>query len=218
MKKHNIVLCSVAGACLLLFVLLLVLVRTVDVAPTGADGVRVGLSTLNGAVLDACGAKDTWDTVTDALMLLSFAVPVCFGVLGLWQLIRRKRFLAVDRELYVILAAYAVMLVVYVLFLFVTVNGAPYLENGELKSSFPSSHTLAVAVILGTGALWAWRHTAKRALRALAAGGAAVFTGLVAVGRLLAGKHWLTDVLAALLLAAALVLAVAAVPPQKKAE
>ena len=218
MTKKQIALWCAAGVCLLAFAVLLILLLTVDVASVGTDGVRVGLSSLNGYFLEKCGVHDVWDAVTDVLMYAAFAVAVCFGALGLWQAMRRKSLRKVDRDLYLIFAVYVLTVGIYVLFVFVTVNTRPFLENGKAESSFPSSHVLCVAAVLGAGAVWCWHHVKSRVWRALIAALAAVWTAVVAAGRLLAGKHWFTDVLAALFLAAAFALAAAALCVPKKTE
>jgi undecaprenyl-diphosphatase len=65
-------------------------------------------------------------------------------------------------------------------------------------SSFPSGHTLSAAAFATTASLCIARLWPRAAAPALAA--AVVWTGLVALSRLVLGVHWPTDVLAALCL------------------
>ena len=67
-------------------------------------------------------------------------------------------------------------------------------------SSFPSGHTLTTAAFSTAAALcvariWPWAGTLAMAL-------AVLWTGLVAVSRLVLGVHWPSDVLAAMCLGA----------------
>jgi undecaprenyl-diphosphatase len=82
--------------------------------------------------------------------------------------------------------------------------GAP-----ETGFGFPSGHTLITSALVGGAALVVWRATARPSLRAAAvvlAGATALAMG---ASRLYLGDHWLTDVLAAYALAAAVLAGVA---------
>ena len=79
MKKKAIA----PGICLILFLLLIVVIKTVDVQAIGPEGTSIGLAGINGAIHDITGVHLTWHKITDYLGLLSIVVAVCFACLTL---------------------------------------------------------------------------------------------------------------------------------------
>ncbi len=79
----------------------------------------------------------------------------------------------------------------------------------DAEPSFPSGHVLVLAAVVLI-ALMLLMPRLGTALRVVAGLAGAIVVAAVAVDRLVVGAHWLTDVLASLLLAAAIVLLVRA--------
>jgi len=194
-----------AGICAVLFLVLTVLVLTVDVRPIGPEGSSIGLAALNGGVFALLGASGIWYEISELLGYIALGTMAFFAGLGAVQLIRRRSLRSVDRDILLMGLCYGVMLGLYILFELVVINCRPILVEGMLEASFPSSHTMLAAAVLGSAAVWAGRHYGG-GLRKVVQLLCAVIALLTAVGRLLSGMHWFTDILAGLLLAAALVL------------
>lgn len=193
----------------LLFVLLLVLVRTADVAAIGPEGTEIGLSRLNAVVRDALGFHPAWYQITQALGGLAIGVAAAFALVGLVQLVRRKSFWRVDREIGALGILYAVVIALYALFEVVVVNYRPVIMPGEehVEASFPSSHTMLVCVVMGSAMLLARQYLSGRGdgvKRAAAEALCALVIVLTVFGRLYAGVHWFTDILSGILLSASL--------------
>ncbi len=204
MKKKSLYwLSGVSG---LLFLLLLALVRTVDVAAIGPEGTSVGLSALNGAVHEATGVSMFWYKLTGVIGYGSIALALCFAVMGLAQFLRRKSLRRVDRPVLALGGLYAAVLALYVFFEHVIVNYRPVLmpDGDGPEASFPSSHTLLACVVLGSAILLLRRYVRDRRRRAVLSAIFAALIALTVVGRLLSGVHWFTDIAASVLLSASL--------------
>lgn len=200
---------TLAGVFAFLFLLLLVLVRTVDVAAIGPEGTQIGLSRLNAAVRDALGFHPAWYRITQAFGALAVGVAAAFALAGLVQLVRRGSFWKVDRELGALGFLYAFVIALYALFEVVVVNCRPVIMPGEehVEASFPSSHTMLICVVMGGAMLLARRYLNGRGnggVRAAAEVFCALVIALTVFGRLYAGVHWFTDILAGVLLSASL--------------
>lgn len=201
--KQNFTLTGIMFAVFAVFTLL---VRFVDVQPIGPDGSSVGFASLNGSVFSLLGSSGSWDKITDLFLLAALLSAVCFALYGLYQLIRRKSFKEVDCSIYVLAGFYVLVAVMYVLFEALSVNNRPVLVDGALEASYPSSHTLIVCSFLTAAALQLKERLKNRNIRAVVMTAVALIIVLTAVGRLLSGMHWLTDILGALVLSSALVM------------
>lgn len=201
--KQNSLLTVLMAAVFAVFTLL---VRFVDVQPIGPDGSSVGFAAINGKLFHALGKSGAWDKITDLFLLAALFSAVCFAGLGLYQLIKRKSFKEVDRSIYVLAGLYVSVAVMYVLFEAVTVNFRPVLADGVPEASYPSSHTLIVCTFLTAAALQLKERIGNKKIRTVVIAAVILIIVLTAVGRLLSGMHWFTDVLGALLLSNALVM------------
>ena len=187
--------------CFLLFILLIVLLKTVDVSAVGPQNSLVGLATLNKMVFDATGFNNFWYKLTEILGYISILVAVFFACLGLCQLIKGKSFKKVDKNLYALLGIYILVGVTYVFFEKVIINYRPIL-NEELEASFPSSHTLLTLCILGTGIIECdYLITDKKINLTLKIIAFAIML-LMVVGRMLSGVHWFSDILGSIIISA----------------
>ena len=203
MKKKFIT----SAVCFGLFLLLILLIKTVDVAAVGPEGTEIGLSKLNVAIHDLFGENLGWYKVTNILGYLAILIALCFAAIGGLQLIRRRSVLKVDKEILLLGCLYVVTVILYVLFEKVIVNYRPILlPDGEgIEASFPSSHTVLSCVILGSGLFLLKRYTKKnRTIQLALTVVFAVMLALIVAGRLISGVHWFTDIVGGLLLSAAL--------------
>lgn len=205
MSKSVKIRFATGGVLFALFILLIILVRTVDVQAIGPQGTAVGLATLNGAVNKALGYDGFWEKFSDVTLYAALAVAVVFAMFGLVQLIARKSLKKTDADLLLMGALYVVVAVLYVLFEVCVVSRRPVMQNGEVEASFPSSHTMVVFAVFAS-AMYQIRCRIKN--RAISAALYALCAGVITVGavaRLFAGVHWFTDILGGLLISGALV-------------
>ena len=204
MKKKIALIGAIAF--LVLFLVFTVLVITVDVQPIGPNGSEVGLATMNGAVADALEYNEIWYNISDYAGYLALLIPVGFALLGLFQVIKRKSLLKVDRHLIILAVFYVAVLCAYITFEIFKVNYRPILVDGVLEASYPSSHTLLSLCITASAIFEA--HLLLKSKKVLLISADILFAtigAVVLVGRLLSGVHWLSDIMGGVLLSGALV-------------
>ncbi len=192
---------------LVVTILFSVLTFVVDRKPIGYDGTSVGFSSINGLFAGSFGYNPVMDTLSDIAMYLSFLVVAAFAFIGVMQLIRGKSLSKVDKTIIGLGILYVIVAVLYVAFDKIPINYRPILQPGEteLETSFPSTHTLVICTVLGSGIVAAKRlFKNEMIVRVLKI----AFIAIMAIGvcaRLFAGVHWLTDIVAGLLFSVTLV-------------
>ncbi len=218
MKKRTLYF-GIAGAGAVLFLLLIVLLKTVDVAAVGPAGTSVGFSHINASFQAAHTFNKTFYTISKLLGVVTLAMAAFFAGAGVVQWITRKKLLKVDLEIRLLAVLYAAILVLYVFFEKVIINYRPMImpDGDAPEASFPSTHTFLVCMIMGS-AIFAFRKMIQNdMLRLIVQILCGVIIVVMIVTRLLCGVHWLTDILGGILLSTALVFAYAgAVTKDKK--
>ena len=199
MKQHTKQLLK-STAFIAAFIGWTVALRYVDVRPIGPNGSLVGFATLNGFVHRLTGVCMPIYTITDWLGLVPVAIGFAFAFLGLIQWIKRKHILRVDWNILMLGVFYLLMLVAYLLFESVVINYRPVLINGYLEASYPSSTTLLTLCVIPT-TMWQLHRRIKRPVfRYIIQTILILFMLFMVVGRLLAGVHWITDIVGGILL------------------
>ena len=197
----------IAGAALLAgFVLWTVLILLVDVQPVGQNGTNIGFAAFNTWFHKITGVHMTLYTVTDWLGLVPILICVCFGVLGLIQLIRRKSLLKVDPDIILLGIYYILVIIGYLFFEMVPINYRPVLIDGHLEASYPSSTTLLVLSVMPTLKFQMDRRSENVNVRKITTAFVILFSAFMVIGRLVSGVHWATDIAGSVLLSAGLFL------------
>ena len=193
------------GSCLLLaFVLWTFMIQTVDVQPAGVHGTNVGFATVNIWFHRLTGVHMGIYTVTDWLGLVPIAVCIGFGMLGLMQWIRRKSIAKVDRDILLLGGYYILVILGYLIFEMIPINFRPILIDGAMEASYPSSTTLLVLSVMPTLLFQVNRRAKSQKVRRITAAFVILFSAFMVIGRLVAGVHWLTDIVGSVLLSAGL--------------
>ena len=94
------------------------------------------------------------------------------------------------------------VLVVYVFFEIWVVNYRPEVGTVSTKASYPSSHVMLFATMLPILIWQIWYYLKHRPTRILLTIILCLLLVVGAVGRLLSGVHWMTDIMASLLISA----------------
>ncbi len=206
MEKKNKKTLVWGASLVLAFVLWTVLVCFVDVRAIGPEGSSVGFATLNGFVHELTGVNWLLYTVTDWLGLIPIATALGFAIFGLVQLIKRKSLWKVDYNILALGVFYIVVMAGYVFFEMVVINYRPTLIDGYLEASYPSSTTMLVMCVMPTAAMQLNLRIKNTVLRRCAIIVMIAFTAFMVIGRLIAGVHWITDIIGGALLSAGVVM------------
>ena len=191
---------------LAVFTLWTFLVCFVDVGAIGPRGSSVGLATLNSFFHELVGVNMLLYNVTDWLGLVPIAVALGFAVLGLFQWIKRKSIMKVDRSLLALGAFYIAVLAVYVLFEIFSLNYRPVLIDGILEASYPSSTTVLTLSVIPTAMMQANERIKNTPAKLIVLLLGFAFSAFMLVGRVLSGVHWISDIIGGALLSAGLAL------------
>ena len=186
------------------FALWTVSIRHIDVQNAGPNGTEIGFAMINVWFHRLTGVHMLIYTITDWLGLVPIIICMCFGVIGLAQLIKRRSLLTVDSDILLLGAYYVVAILGYLLFEMVPINYRPILIDGNLEASYPSSTTLLVLTVMPTLKYQADRRIANPVIREVITVFVIVFTAFMVIGRLISGVHWATDIAGSVFLSSGL--------------
>lgn len=186
------------------FAIWTILIQHVDVQPLGQAGTNIGFATLNGWFHQLTGVHMALYEITDWLSFIPLAVCMGFGGLGAAQLARRKSLLRVDHDILLLGTYYFLVTCAFLLFEAFPINYRPILIHGILEASYPSSTTLLILSVMPTLKYQMDRRATSARIRSAASILIFVFSAFMVIGRLVAGVHWITDIVGGALLAAGL--------------
>ena len=186
------------------FALWTALIQCVDVKAVGQNGTKIGFAEFNVWFHQLTGVHMTIYTITDWLGLVPIFICMCFGVLGLVQLIKRRSLLKVDPDILLLGAYYVLVIACYLIFEMIPINYRPVLIEGRLEASYPSSTTLLVLSVMPTLMFQANRRVSNAMIKKVVSVFVIAFSMFMVIGRLISGVHWATDIIGSVLLSAGL--------------
>ena len=189
----------------LLLILWTALVLFIDVKEIGPENSKVGLSSLNGFFHGLTGVNFSLYLITDWLSLIPVFIVLGFGVFGLAQLIKRKSIKKVDFDILVLGVFYMVTFSFYILFEFVKINFRPILIDGVLETSYPSSTTMLVLCVMSTLITEIDFRIKNLKIKKMLKILTVTFILFMVIGRMISGVHWLSDIIAGVLLSLGLI-------------
>ena len=185
---------------LIAFLLWTVLIRCVDVQAAGPNGTKVGFAAFNLWFHKLTGVHMTIYTITDWLGLVPIGICLCFGAVGAVQLVKRRSLFRVDLDIILLGLYYILVILAYLIFEMIPINYRPILIHGVLEASYPSSTTLLVLSVMPTLKFQIDRRAEKTLVRNVTGKFVIAFSAFMVIGRLIAGVHWATDIIGAVLL------------------
>ena len=198
MKAKRVLLTGVG--LLAVFVLWTILIMSVDVQNVGQRGTAIGVAAFNTWFHRLTGVHMRLYAITDWLGLVPIAVCMCFGILGLAQLIRRRSLFKVDPDIILLGVYYIIVIAAYLIFEMIPINYRPIPIDGYMEASYPSSTTLLVLSVMPTLVLQIKRRFQNKAIRFTVYIFAVSFSAFMVIGRLISGVHWATDIIGSVFL------------------
>lgn len=190
-NKKNIVLTVIMT---ILSIIYTIIVKCVDVKAIGPNKSKVGLATLNKGFKDIVGSNMTIYKVTEILGLLVLLIVGIYALIGLYQLLKRKNILKIDREIIILGIFYVLMILTYIFFEKFIINYRPILIDNELEASYPSSHTILAICTCISSLIVSKKYLSEKYLK---------ITNIITIillfsvflGRMFSGVHWLSDII-----------------------
>jgi len=202
MKKKKLRLSVILFVVCIIYILL---VKYVDVAPIGPEGSKVGFSTMNQFFKNLFDYKEGWYKATQYIGVLPFLLVGFYGLNGLMQFIKKKDIMEVDDHLLLLAVFYVMVAATYFLFEQVIINYRPFIINGELEASFPSSHTMLALCVCFTSLMISKYYIKSDLTRQIVDMITWVVMIVLVVGRVISGVHWMSDIIGGILISSFLV-------------
>ena len=186
------------------FITWTILIQKVDVKTLGVNGTNIGFATINCWFHKLTGVHMMLYTITDWLVLIPIFICMIFGVMGLVQLIQRRSLLKVDYDIIFLGIYYVIVIFGYLIFEMIPINYRPILIEGFMEASYPSSTTLLVLGVMPTLIEQVNRRSESLIVKRIVQVLVICFSAFMVLGRLIAGVHWLTDIVGSIMLSAGL--------------
>ena len=207
MEKKNFSKVYLSIGFIVAFFLWTVLLTVVDVKYIEEQDASIGFATVNIAIKQLIGSYLMLYVITDWLGLVPFFATLVFFVLGIKQLIQRKKIFKVDKDILALGILYVFVFSIYILFEYVVINYRPILINGMKEPSYPSSTTMLVACIMPTTIMQIKKRIKNRIFKNVIVITIFAFIIFMVIGRFLSGVHWFSDIVGGLLFSASVVFA-----------
>ena len=201
-KKRNIILSVFLTIASIVYTYL---VKTIDVKSIGPNNSLVGFSKLNSWFRDFVGTNMSLYKITEIFGIVVILIVLVYACLGLYQLIKRKSLLKVDRGIFILGGFYVLMAIVYVFFEKFIINYRPVLIDGELEASYPSSHTILAICICVSSLIISRKYLDEKYIKITD-----IITILlllvVFLGRIISGVHWISDIIGGVIISMTLLM------------
>lgn len=206
LKKYGYFIAS--AVLLLIFIVFTILVKTVDVYYY-FNNTYVGFYSINskfGEFVTNFGKYESMSKMSDIILYLSFAYILGLFIFALIELIKNKSFKKLNMNYYLVLGGYVLTVIFYFVFEVVKVNYSPVSPIDNLKPSYPSSHVLlgCMFYLLNTFTAMKLLKPEKEWIKPLVFAATGIICLLLIFTRALSSKHWLTDIIASIILVSSL--------------
>ena len=201
MKKKDVI---VSILLTILSIMYTLLVKYVDVKEIGPNGTSVGFSHINGFIKKTLGSNMFIYRLSEILGYIILLLVLIYGCIGLYQLIKRKNILKVDKEIIKLGCFYVLMLAVYILFEKIFINYRPVLMDGTLEFSYPSSHTILSLCVGLSSLIVSQKYFNKKYIKKINTV-TIILMFLIVFTRFISGVHWFSDILGGIIISFTLI-------------
>ena len=201
MKNKKLMISLISSVCcLVLFVVFTLLVKFVDLSYVGFTGEKIGLSSINKLFYESIDVSELFDKLSDAVMVLSILVALFVVGIGVYELVKNKSLKKVDKGILSSGVIYVLLVLIYVVFEIVSLNYRPVLIEGELEASYPSSHIMLSLTILSCFFVFMLSRLKTKKQKTIICTLIGVVMFVAVLFRVLSGMHWITDIVASIIL------------------
>lgn len=200
MKKFFNLYMILGCASLFLFLLLIILLNF-DKGIITENNKEVGLSTFNNMIKYEENTR--YHNLSSVMLYMSLAFIAVLAIYGLYQLLRERSLSMVDKDLIVIGIFMVIAVIIWLLFdKVVKINYRPI---GELEGSFPSTHVTMVTFLslVMHHQICKYKEDSKL-YKYLTLAISLIMIVITFLGRIFAGKHYITDAIGGLFIGLAL--------------
>lgn len=201
MKKRIIKDYILGITLIIMFGIFTLLVMKYDIKNIGVNNTTIGFATLNSWFNKTIGTHLMFYSITDWLELLPLLVCACFGLIGLKQLLSRKKIFLVDHDILLLGIYYIIVILLYLLFDKMCINYRPILIEGKLEVSYPSSTVLLVLCVMLTLTFQINRRVKNDKTKIYLETLNNIYIIFMLFGRIVSGVHWITDIIGSIILA-----------------
>ena len=202
MKKYAYLITSLS--LLLVFIVFTILVKTVDVQYI-YNNTYLGFYHANyefGNWAVDFGKYEGLRKWSDILLYVSLGYSLVMGVFGIISWIRNKKLKNVNKQYFVLLGGYVAIAITYFIFEIVKINYSPDSSIDHLKASYPSSHVFigCALYLLNSYSAIKLLNPEKKWLGYVVYAASGLICLLLTFARLMSLKHWMTDIVASVIL------------------
>ena len=180
---------------LFVFCLLIILLQ-IDKGVIAESGKPVGLSHINNLV--SYGTDSDASKLSNLLFYATFLIVLGIVVLGVYQLIKNKSIKSVDKEIIIFGIGIIIAVIFWLAFdKVIKINVRP-IDASE--GSFPSTHVFITTFFILMGRLFLVKYKDEKAIRISSLFLVVIYIAAMAILRVSAGKHYITDVVGGIFL------------------
>lgn len=190
---------SISLFLLVVFLLLIILLKNINVEINYYTGKDIGLFKLNNLFFYGEYNK-TYDIISDLYLYLSLTIVLTY-LLRMYIEFKKNKEISNLKNIFLIIIFFLIMFLITILFdkIFI-INYRPIFENNKLEGSFPSTH---IMIITFTNLMFlSINNKQKNKIITKKVSFYIIIINIIIISiiRVLSGMHWITDIIGGILI------------------